>query len=113
MKESKPSLIYGFIAVISIFIGPFCLLIRGSSASSVEKFVYIISLFPLGLIAFQVRYLLGKRALMETPDSEMRRNAIQMLTREHKQLVLFVLAGAIFVSALYVWIIFVWMPTRI
>lgn len=112
MKVPRPPLIYGLLAVLSVTVGPFLLLTRGNSATSVEKFLYVVSLFPLGLIALQVRYLLGRRALMEAPDPQLRRKGIEMLRQEHKQLVLIVLISALMATTLYAWLIFVWTPTR-
>lgn len=112
MKKSQPSLIYGFLVVISIIFGPICFLVRGSSTSPLEKFMYAISFFPLGLLAIQVRYLEGKRDLMKMPDSGDRENEIQAWTQQHMRLIAFGVAGALLAAMLFAWIIFVRMPAR-
>lgn len=112
MKESRSGLIYGALAVLSITAGPVLLLIRGDSLSTNEKFFCVVSIVPLGFIALHVRYLLEKKALMEMPDCELRKSELQMLAHGHRQLVLIVLAAGIAASALYAWVIFIWMPTR-
>ena len=112
MKESQPSLIYGFLVVISIVFGPICFLVQGSSASPIEKFIYAISFFPLGLLAIQVRYLEGKRGLMKMPDSADRGKEIQAWTQQHLRLVVFGVVSALLAAMLFAWIIFIRMPAR-
>ena len=111
MKTTRSSQIYDVLAVLSVTFGPICLLVQGDSATSIEKFLCIVSIVPLGLIASQVRFLLGKSALMETSDFQVQRKEMEKLTREHKQLSLIVLIGGGFGSVFYAWIIF-GMPGR-
>jgi hypothetical protein len=112
MKESRSALIYGALAIFSITVGPALLLMRGDSFSPNEKFYCVVSIIPLGIIALYIRYLLEKKVLMEMQDSELRQNRLQMLSHEHRQLVLIVLVTGIAASALYAWIIFLWIPSR-
>ena len=112
MKESRAAITYGVLAVLSIIAGPIVLLTKGDSLSLTGKFFCIVSVIPLGIIALQVRYLLGKKALLKMLDDELRRNELQKLSQGHRQLVLIVLTAGIAGSALYAWVIFVWMPTR-
>lgn len=96
------------LAVLSIVLGPFCLLLRGHEASRIEQLLYVLSIFPLGLFALQVRYWEGKRIISAEPDAGNRQQQLGEWHREHHALLLYWVLGMIVTICLYGWIIFIW-----
>ena len=112
MQEYKPSTMFGFLMVLSLTIGPLYIVLRGHSASRLEILICVVSLFPLGLLAMQVRHREQVRALLAEPDSESRGNNFARLKQEHHRIVLYGIVSAVLVSALLAWIMFVLMPLQ-
>lgn len=106
MNKWQPSLAFKLLAVFSIVFGPICFLMRTSSIGPVEKLFYAVSFFPLALLALQLRYLEGKRFLMEMPDCASRNGEIRAWTKQHLLLLVLGLGAAVSVTLLFVSIIF-------
>ena len=112
MKEYKPSILYGILAMVSVTAGPLFLVIRGSDVTQIEKLIYVVSVFPLGLLAMQVRHWERQREVLTEGNSEDLERDLKNLNREHRQILLWGVIGAVVSMSLTAWILFVWMPTK-
>ena len=111
MQEYKPSPLFGFLVVVSVATGPFCLIVRGGSASRIEQLLYIVSLFPLGLLAIYVLYRERRSLLLHDRQSKSREDDLVCLKNEHKRIIVYGIGLAILLIVLLL-DVFVSVPVR-
>ena len=97
----------GFLALLSIFLGPILLVFRANSASSLEKFIYVTMTGPLVLVVIYLRYTETKKKALGELDPQPDPARLKELELSFWKLTLIVILATLLAAMTSAWFLFV------
>ena len=102
---------YGVLAVIIIASGPFLMVLRGTGASPIEKFIYVTAQCPFLLLLFTLRYFVTRARIMTEPDISARQERLERNREEYRSLLVIGIPASLIAIVACAWLVFIRQPT--
>src|SRR5437867_13161220 len=100
------------IALACVVIGPTLFVLRLHSASALEKFVYLILIYPLALIVLPVIYVASKKSIITEPNLQLRQARLVELRQGFRIVMFAVIPASVIGIAVSFWLLFIRLPGR-
>lgn len=98
------------LALVGVAVGPALFVLRLNTASQMEKFVYLVVVYPIALIVLPLMYAASKKNIISDPDQQRRQDRFNELRRLFRIVMLVIVPASLIGIAITAWLLLIRLP---